>query len=67
VPRPDLQAGLTFSQSIDVDDSLTVPSVSRIVGSKDVLEQAVLTNGGPVPGVRSFVGKWCPWLDSNQH
>ena len=30
----------------------------RIVGRKDVLEQAVLANGGPVPGVRSFVRKW---------
>jgi site-specific DNA recombinase len=30
----------------------------RIVGRKDVLEQAVLANGSPVPGVRSFVRKW---------
>jgi hypothetical protein len=28
------------------------------MGRKDVLEQAVLANGGPVPGVRSFVRKW---------
>jgi fluoroacetyl-CoA thioesterase len=32
MPRPDLQAGLTFSQSIDVDESLTVPSVSPRFG-----------------------------------
>jgi hypothetical protein len=30
----------------------------RIVGRKDVLEQAVLANRGPIPGVRSFVRKW---------
>jgi hypothetical protein len=30
----------------------------RIVGRKDVLEQAILANGGPVPGDRSFVRKW---------
>ena len=30
----------------------------RIVGRKDILEQAVLANGGAVPGVRSFVRKW---------
>ena len=23
-------------------------------------EQAVPANGGPAPGVRSFVRKWCP-------
>jgi hypothetical protein len=27
---------------------------------KDVLEQAVLANGGPVPGVRSFVRNGAP-------
>ena len=37
----------------------------RIVGRKDVLEQAVLANGGPVPGVRSFVRKWRTRQDSN--
>jgi hypothetical protein len=30
----------------------------RIVGRKDVLEQAMLANGATVPGVRSFVRKW---------
>jgi DNA invertase Pin-like site-specific DNA recombinase len=30
----------------------------RIVGRKDLLEQALLANGAPVPGVRSFVRKW---------
>jgi hypothetical protein len=30
----------------------------RIVGRKDVLERAILANGVPVPGVRSFVRKW---------
>jgi hypothetical protein len=39
-------------ERVEVDDG-----ESRIVGRKDVLEQAVLTNG-PVPGVRSLVRKW---------
>ena len=30
----------------------------RIVGRKDVLEQAILANGGPGPGDRRFVRKW---------
>ena len=38
---------------IEVDDDQI-----RILGRKDVLEQAVLANGGPIPGVRSFVRKW---------
>ena len=33
----------------------------RIVGRKDVLEQAVLTNGGPVPGVRSLFANGAPY------
>ncbi|MGE3702886.1 MAG: recombinase family protein, partial [Hyphomicrobiaceae bacterium] len=37
----------------------------RIVGRKDVLEQAVLANDAPVPGVRSFVRKWRTRQDSN--
>jgi len=37
----------------------------RIVGRKDVLEQAVLANGAPVPGVRSFVRKWRSLGESN--
>jgi site-specific DNA recombinase len=37
----------------------------RIVGRKDVLEQAVLANGGPVSGVRSFVRKWRSLRESN--
>jgi hypothetical protein len=40
---------------VEVDDAEI-----RIVGRKDVLEQAVLAKGGPVPGVRSFVRKWRP-------
>ena len=32
----------------------------RIVGRKDVLGQAVLANGGPVPGVRNFVRNGAP-------
>ena len=36
----------------------------RIVGRKDVLEQAVLGNGGFVPRVRSFVRKWRTGQDS---
>src|ERR1700680_998266 len=38
---------------IEVDDE-----VIRLIGRKDVLELAVLADGGPVPGVRSFVRKW---------
>ena len=38
---------------IEVDDHQI-----RILGRKDVLEQAVLANGGPTPGVRSFVRNW---------
>ena len=30
----------------------------RLFGRKDVLEQAVLAKGGPIPGVRSFVRRW---------
>ena len=45
---------------VEVDDSEI-----RIVGRKDVLEQAVLANGGPVPGVRNFVRKWRAGQDSN--
>jgi site-specific DNA recombinase len=37
----------------------------RIVGRKDVLEHAVLANGGPLPGVRSFVRKWRSLWESN--
>ena len=32
----------------------------QIMGRKDVLEQAVLANRGPLPGVRSLVRKWRP-------
>ena len=39
--------------------------VVRIVGRKDVLEHAVLANGPPVPGVRSFVRKWRSLGESN--
>ena len=45
---------------IEVDDGIV-----RIVGRKEVLEQAVLAQGGPVPGVRSFVRKWRPVGESN--
>ena len=45
---------------IEVDDHQI-----RILGRKDVLEQAVMVNGGPVPGVRSFVRKWRAGKDSN--
>ena len=38
---------------IEVDDHQI-----RILGRKDVLEQAVLANGGPTPGVHSFVRNW---------
>lgn len=45
---------------VEVDDAQI-----RILGRKDVLEQAVLANGGPIPGVRSFVRKWRTRQDSN--
>ncbi len=45
---------------IEVDDQQI-----RILGRKDVLEQAVMANGGPVPGVRSFVRKWRSLRESN--
>jgi site-specific DNA recombinase len=45
---------------VEVDDHQI-----RILGRKDVLEQAVLTNGGPIPGVRSFVRRWRTRQDSN--
>ena len=38
---------------VEVDDHQI-----RICGRKDVLEQAVTANGGPIPGVRSFVRRW---------
>ncbi len=45
---------------VEVDDHAV-----RIVGRKDVLKQAVLAKGGPIPGVRSFVRKWRTGQDSN--
>ena len=45
---------------VEVDDAQI-----RILGRKDVLEQAVLANGGPIPGVRSFVRKWRALRESN--
>jgi len=45
---------------IEVDDREI-----RILSRKDVLEQAVLANGGPVQGVRSFVRKWRSLGESN--
>ena len=43
------------SDRVEVDDREI-----RMVGRKDVLEKAVLADGGPLPGVRSFVRKWRP-------
>ncbi len=45
---------------IEIDDHQI-----RILGRKDVLEQAVMANGGPVPGVRTFVRKWRALRESN--
>ncbi len=45
---------------IEIDDHQI-----RILGRKDVLEQAVMANGDPVPGVRTFVRKWRTRKDSN--
>jgi site-specific DNA recombinase len=39
---------------VEVDDR-----VIRLIGRKDVLEQAVLASGGPLSRVRSFVHRWC--------
>lgn len=45
---------------VEMDDH-----VVRIVGRKDVLKQAVLANGDPIPGGRSFVRKWRSLRESN--
>ena len=45
---------------VEVDDQQI-----RIIGRKDLLEQAVLANGVPNAGVRSFVRKWRTRQDSN--
>jgi site-specific DNA recombinase len=45
---------------VEVDDRQI-----RIVGRKDVLEQAIAADGAPVSGVRSFVRKWRTGQDSN--
>jgi site-specific DNA recombinase len=45
---------------VEVDDGEI-----RIVGRKDVLERAVMANGAPMSGVRSFVRKWRTRQDSN--
>ena len=45
---------------IEVDDRQI-----RIRGRNDVLEQAVLADGDPIPGVRSFVCRWRTRQDSN--
>jgi hypothetical protein len=50
----------TIIERIDVDDELI-----KISGRKDVLAQAIIANGGPTPGVRSFVRRWCPLRESN--
>ena len=50
----------TIVDRVEVDDRAI-----RIVGRKDVLEQAVLADGGPVPGIRSSVRKWRTRQDSN--
>ena len=45
---------------VEVDDSQI-----RICGRKDVLEQAVLADGGPLTGVRSLVRRWRSLRESN--
>jgi site-specific DNA recombinase len=45
---------------VEVDDTQV-----RIFGRKDVLEQAVIANGGPTSGVRSFVRSWRSLRESN--
>ena len=49
----------SLADRVEVDDSEI-----RIVG-RNVLERAILANGVPVPGVRSFVRKWRTGEDSN--
>ena len=45
---------------VEVDDRKV-----RIIGQKDILEQAVASDGSFVPGVRSFVRNWRRERDSN--
>lgn len=45
---------------VEVDDHQI-----RILGRKDVLQQAIMASGGTLTGVRSFVRKWRPVGDSN--
>ena len=45
---------------VEVDDQQI-----RIIGRKELLERAVLANGVPKAGVRSFVRKWRTGQDSN--
>jgi site-specific DNA recombinase len=50
----------TIIDRVEVDDDKI-----RIAGRKDVLEQAALAGGGPVPGVRRFARNWRTGEDSN--
>ena len=59
IPSRKAYLGAIIDQ-IEVDDHQIL-----ICGRKDVLEQAVMADGGPVPGVRSFVRRWRPVRGSN--
>jgi site-specific DNA recombinase len=50
----------SFLERIEIDEHAI-----RIVGRKDILEQAVIAGGALSPGVRSFVRGWRPRQDSN--
>jgi site-specific DNA recombinase len=50
----------SFLDRIEIDERAI-----RIVGRKDILEQAIIAGGAWSPGVRSFVRGWRPRQDSN--
>ena len=59
VPFRKAYLGATIDR-MEVDDRQI-----RICGRKEVLEQAVLANAAPIPGVRNFVRRWRSLRESN--
>jgi hypothetical protein len=61
---PRVAVYLYVSTGRQAEHDLSIPDLvverlgEAIVGRKDVLQQAVLANGGTVLGVRSLVRKW---------